>query len=315
MEYKDYYAALGVAKDATQDEIKKAYRKLARKFHPDLNKEDGAEEKFKEIGEAHDVLSDPEKRIAYDQLGSGYRPGQEFKPPPDWDAGFEFTGGPFRAGDGDGAFSDFFEELFGRARQGERGQRAQFHAKGQDHHAKVLIELDDAFTGAKRTIQLSVPKLTADGHVVTEAHTISFNIPKGVRAGQHIRLKGKGAPGMGEGQPGDLYLEVEFAPNPLYTADGRDLYLNLPLAPWEAALGGKVKAPTPEGTVDVTIPANSAQGRKLRLKGRGIPGNPPGDFYVVLQISLPSSDDETARELYRKMADELDFNPRAALNV
>lgn len=316
MEYKDYYAALGVAKDTTQDEIKKAYRKLARKYHPDLNKEEGAEERFKEIGEANEVLGDPEKRVAYDQLGASHRPGQDFRPPPNWDAGFEFSRGSSGATDGqDAAFSDFFESIFGQSRRAERAQRAQFHARGQDHHAKVLIDLKDAFTGATRTIELKVPKITADGHVITEQHAINFKIPKGVRAGQHIRLKGKGAPGLGEGEPGDLYLEIEFAPHPLYQVDGLDLYLNLPLAPWEAALGGKVKAPTPKGNVDVTIPANSAQGRKLRLKGRGIPGTPAGHLYVVLQISLPSTDDEKAKKLYQKMADELEFNPRAALGV
>ena len=315
MKYKDYYATLGVTKDATQDEIKKAYRKLARAYHPDLNKEPGAEEKFKDIGEAHEVLSDPEKRVAYDQIGSGYRQGQDFRPPPNWDAGFEFSDGSFRAGNHDAVFSDFFETLFGGGLRGERTRRDGFHAKGRDHHAKVLIDLDDAFTGSKRTLQLKVPKVTAEGRVTAEPHTISFEVPKGIRAGQHIRLKGKGAPGIGEGGPGDLYLEVEFAPHPLYRTEGRDLYLNLPLAPWEAALGGKVKAPTPKGTVDVAVPANSAQGRKLRLKGRGIPGNPPGDLYVVLQISLPSADDEVARKLYQRMADELDFDPRASLNL
>ncbi len=315
MEYKDYYNILGIAKEATQDEVKKAFRKLARKFHPDLNKEDGAEEKFKEIGEAHEVLKDPEKRAAYDQLGTNYQPGQDFRPPPDWDAGFEYSGGASpdgMAGSGASSFSNFFEELFGKNYQ---EQRTQFHTKGQDHHAKVLIDLEDAFNGAKRAIQLAVPKVTTDGHVITEQRTLNVKIPKGVRAGQHIRLKGQGTPGLGDGNAGDLYLEIEFRPHPHFRAEGRDLFLDLPVAPWEAALGSKVKVPTSSGTVDLTIPANSSGGRKMRLKGRGIPAKTPGDLYVILQIALPPATDEKAKELYEKMASELAFNPRASLGV
>ena len=317
MEYKDYYKVLGVEKTATQDEIKSAYRKLARKFHPDLNKEEGAEDKFKELGEANDVLMDPEKRAAYDQLGCGYQPGQNFNPPPDWNAGFEYSGGysgTGRANDG-AAYSDFFEQIFGQAEQAQRAQRAQFHAKGQDHHARILIDLEDAFKGAKRAISLKVPKVTDDGHVVTEQRTLNVNIPKGVRAGQHIRLKGQGTPGQGKGEAGDLYLEIEFKPHPYYRSEGQDLYLDLPVAPWEAALGGKVKAPTPKGAVDVTIPANSSGGKNMRLKGRGMPGKTPGDLYIVLQIALPPATSDEAKELYEKMAEELAFNPRAELGV
>ncbi len=315
MEYRDYYAVLGVDKDATQDQIKRTYRKLARKYHPDLNKDEGSESRFKEISEANEVLGDPEKRAAYDQLGTGPNPGQEFRPPPDWDAGFEYSGGfSDEAGD-DAAFSDFFETLFGQNRRAERGRGSAFHARGQDHHAKILIDLADAFTGANRTLQLKVPRVTTDGHVIVEPRTLSVRIPKGVRAGQHIRLKGQGAPGLDGGEPGDLYLEIEFERGSHFRVDGRDLYLNLPVAPWEAALGSKVKVPTPDGVVDVTVPANSVQGRKLRLKGRGIPGKAPGDLYVVLQIALPSADDKKARECYQKMADELSFNPRATLGV
>jgi len=316
MQYKDYYAILGVNKDATQDDIKRAYRKLARKYHPDLNKDKSAEDKFKEVSEAHEVLGDPEKRVAYDQIGKGYQPGEEFRPPPGWDSGFEFSGGPRQASPEDmAAFSDFFESLFGGARTGRHTRAHGFHARGEDHRARIEISIEDAFTGARRAIHLQMPKVTADGHVVAEERTLNVNIPKGVRAGQHIHLKGQGAPGHGQGEAGDLYLEIAFAQHPLYHVDGRDLYLNLPVAPWEAALGGKVKAPTPGGVVDVTVPANSAQGRKLRLKGRGIPGNPPGDLYVVLQIALPPSGSDKAKRLYREMADELAFNPRASLGV
>jgi curved DNA-binding protein len=316
MEYKDYYAALGVDANATQDEIKRAYRKLARKYHPDINKEKGAEEKFKEIGEANEVLGDPEKRAAYDQLGQGHQPGQDFRPPPGWDRGFEFSGASSQAaGSGNAAFSDFFEELFGRAHRTGSTQETYFHARGEDHHARVLVDLEDAFTGAKRPIQLKVPKVTADGHVVTEQRTLNVSIPKGISAGQHIRLKGQGTPGLGQGEAGDLYLEIEFASHPLYHVKGRDLYVDLPVAPWEAALGARIKAPTPGGVVDVTIPENSVQGRKLRLKGRGIPGKNPGDLYIVLQIALPSVDDEKAKKLYQTMADELEFNPRVKLGL
>jgi len=312
MQYQDYYAVLGVEKNATQDEIKKAYRKLARKFHPDLNKEAGAEDKFKEIGEANEVLGDPEKRVAYDQLGAGYRPGEDFQPPPGWDEGFEFSGGHQGGGTDGRASSDFFEDLFGGR---QRSQSSQFHAGGQDHHAKVLINPEDAFKETVRAIQLKMPKVSADGHVTLEHRTLNVTIPKGVREGQHIRLKGQGAPGFGKGQPGDLYLEIEFAPHRIYRVEGRDLYLELPVAPWEAVLGGKVTAPTPQGSVDVTIPANSKQGRKLRLKGQGIPGKTSGDLYIVLKIVLPPADSEKAKKLYQTMARELDFNPRAELSV
>ncbi len=310
MQYKDYYAALGITKDTTQDEVKRAYRKLARKFHPDLNKEAGAEERFKEIGEANEVLGDPEKRAAYDQLGTGYRPGQDFQPPPDWDQGFEFS-----SGRQDAAFSEFFEHLFGQSQRAAHAQRAQFNASGEDHRARVLIDLEDAFSGATRAIKLTMPKVTADGHVITEQRTLNVNVPEGVQAGQHIRLKGQGAPGLGQGRSGDLYLEIEFAPHQLYRVEGKDIYLDLPVTPWEAALGGKVKAPTPRGAVDITIPPNSTQGRRLRLKGRGIPAKQPGDFYVVLQVSLPPARDEKSKKLYRKMAEEMSFNPRAGLGV
>lgn len=315
MEYRDYYTLLGVEKSATQDEIKRAFRKLARKYHPDLNKDEDAEAKFKEIGEANEVLSDPEKRAAYDQLGQAYQPGQDFQPPPDWDAGFEFSDGPSRENAQTQDFSDFFETLFGQAYQQQRtaDAKAHFHAKGQDHHAKVLIDLEDAFHGAKRTIVLKVPELTEDGHLTVRDRKLEVSIPKGVREGQHIRLKGQGAPGLGEGGAGDLYIEIALKPHPVYQAEGADLHLDLPVTPWEAALGGKVKVPTPDGIVDLKIPEGSRQGRKLRLKGRGFPAKPPGNLYANLQIALPPAGSAKAKELYNKMARELDFNPREHL--
>jgi curved DNA-binding protein len=315
MEYKDYYAIMGVERDATQDQIKRAYRKLARKYHPDVSKEPDAEERFKEVGEAYEVLKDPEKRAAYDQLGRGWQAGQEFHPPPDWDAGFEFSGGGYTAGSAD--HSAFFEELFGRgfgARGGEPG-RHTFRMRGEDHHAKILINLEDGFHGATHNITLRMPTLTDDGHVTTRERTLSVRIPKGIRPGQQIRLAGQGGPGIGDAEAGDLYLEVEFRDHQLYRVEGTDLYLDLPVAPWEAALGATIQTPTPSGMVDLKIPPNSNQGRKLRLKGRGLPGKKPGDQYVVLQVSLPPADSDKAKDLYQQMRDQLGFNPRATMGV
>lgn len=318
MEFKDYYKILGVERSASQDEIKRAYRKLARKFHPDLNKDAGAEVSFKEIGEAYDVLGDVEKRAAYDQLGADHTAGQEFRPPPNWDAGFEFSGGATDGADHD--FSDFFETLFGRARragsssfssQSHEFRGRQFGERGEDHHARVFIDLADAINGATRSLTLRSPQLDETGHVLLQSRTLNVKIPKGVTDGQQIRLKGQGSPGSGGGPAGDLYLTIEFAPDPLYRVDGRDIYLDLPVAPWEAALGASVKTPTPGGSVNLKVPAGSAQGRKLRVKGRGIPSSPPGDFYAVLQIVLPPANSAEAQELYEEMARKLAFDPRA----
>ncbi len=311
MEYKDYYKVLGVDREAAQDEIKRAYRKLARKFHPDINKESGAEEKFKELGEAYEVLGDAEKRVAYDQLGKDWKSGQEFRPPPDWDAGFEFSGASSEATGG--AASDFFEALFGRMRRSGRASQGgpEFHARGEDHHAKILIDLRDSFEGATRAISLRVPELDSSGHVTVRDRNLNVQVPKGVIEGQHIRLKGQGAPGMGQLPAGDLYLEVHFKPDPLYRVSGRDLYVELPVAPWEAALGGSVKMPTPAGAIMLKIPSGSAPGRELRIKRRGIPSAEPGDLYAVLKIVLPPANTQKARKAYEDMARELAFDPRA----
>lgn len=313
MEFKDYYQVLGVDRDATADEIKKAFRRLARKYHPDLSKEADAEARMKELNEAFAVLSDPEKRAAYDQLGKGARAGQEFRPTPDWDAGFEFSGPGFSDAEAAG-FSDFFSELFGQRMGRGRAGGAGFQARGQDHHAKIMLDIEDAYRGARRTVSLRVPSVDATGHLFMGEHTLDVQIPKGVHEGRLIRLSGQGSPGVG-GPPGDLYLEVHFAPHPRYRAEGRDVYATLPLAPWEAALGAQVQAAVPDGTVEVRIPAGTQSGRKLRLKGRGIPdtgaaGN--GDLYLVAEIVLPSAADPKARALYESMARELNFNPRSA---
>jgi len=324
MEFKDYYKIMGVERSATQDDIKRAYRQLARKYHPDVSKEADAEERFKELGEAYEALKDPEKRAAYDRLGANWKGGQEFRPPPDWNEGFEFSGGGFTGGGrgGDGAdYSEFFEQLFGRATQGRSSFRSgASHAQGADRHAKILIDLEDAYHGATRMIVLQVPETDAQGHVALREQKLNVTIPRGVRAGQNIRLAGQGAPGIGQGKAGDLYLEIEFRPHPHYRIDQRDVMLDLPVAPWEAALGASVTVPTPSGPVELKIPAGSASGAKLRLKGRGIPAasesGVAGDFYVVLQIALPPANDEAAQAVYRDMAKQFHgFNPRAKLGV
>jgi len=316
MDFKDYYKIMGVERDASQDEIKRAYRKLARKYHPDVSKEPDAELRFKEVGEAYEVLKDPEKRSAYDQLGANWQAGQEFRPPPDWDAGFEFRGGGFTGGDAS-SYSDFFESLFGhgfeRAQPGRR--QAGFYARGEDHHAKVVIRLEDAYHGATRSITLRTPVVDDSGHITTKQHSLNVKIPQGVKQGQRIRLAGQGGPGLGGGPAGDLYLEIEFEPHGLYRVEGRDVFLDLPVAPWEAALGASIKVPTPAGNVDLKIPAGTESKRRLRLKGRGIPGKPPGDLYVLPQITLPKADNDAAQQLYREMEQKLAFNPRAALEV
>ena len=314
MEFRDYYQILGVSKTATADEIKKAYRKQARKYHPDVSKEADAEMRMKEVNEANAVLSDPEKRVAYDQAGSHYHPGQEFQPPPDWGTGFEFSGDGAHGSYADSAeFSDFFSSLFGQA-GGGRGA-GEHRARGGDHHAKVMIELADAYHGATQTITLRGARLDPAGHVVTEERTLRVQIPKGVKEGQHIRLAGQGSAGFGGGAAGDLYLEVHFRPDPRYRVDGRDVHETVPVTPWEAALGATIEVPTPAGSVRVNVPSGSQAGRKLRLKERGIPGKPAGDLYLVLEIVLPPAATDKARQLYETMAREMDFNPRQGMGA
>ncbi|NNF16628.1 MAG: DnaJ domain-containing protein, partial [Gammaproteobacteria bacterium] len=272
MEFKDYYDVMGVSRDATQDEIKRAYRKLARKYHPDVSTATDAEARFKEIGEAYEVLKDPEKRTAYDQLGANWKAGQDFNPPPNWDQGFEFHSSHTGGG---GQFSDFFEQLFGRRGTGGASPAyGSFDSRGEDTRARVSIGLEDAFHGATRTLTLKHTEMGADGRPQARERTLNVQIPKGVRQGQQIRLAGQGSPGVGRGQRGDLYLEIEFQPHAWYHADGKDIYLDLPITPWEAALGATLKVPTPAGKIDLKIPPNSSSGRKLRLKGRGIPATP-----------------------------------------
>lgn len=315
MEYRDYYQALGVGRNATADEVKKAYRKLARKYHPDVSKEANAEEKFKEVQEAYEVLKDPEKRAAYDQLGRDWKQGQSFRPPPDWGSGFEFRGPGARhfefEGDA-GEFSDFFSSLFGQRPRPGAGAHEARHRAGRDHHARIDIDLKEAYQGTTRTLELKRPVVTADGHVELTTHTVRVTVPQGVTEGQLIRLAGQGEGAEG-GRAGDLYLEVHIRPDRLFQLEGRDVTLTLPVAPWEAALGATAQTPTLGGPVELRIPAGSQSGSKLRLRGRGLPGQPAGDQYVILKVVLPPGDTPVARELYERMRRELPFDPRAEL--
>ena len=316
MEYKDYYQTLGVAKTASEDEIKKAYRKLVRKYHPDVSKEADAQAKTQDINEAYGVLGDAEKRAAYDELGRGhqYRAGQEFRPPPDWGRGFGGAGGPGGHGGGPGqggfggADSDFFSDLFANFGGGGR-RRQQPPQRGEDSHASITIDLADSYHGATRTISLTVAERDAQDRIVTRERNLSVNIPQGVTAGQQLRLSGQGQPGAAG--PGDLYLEIQFRPHARYRLDGRDVYQTVPVAPWELVLGGEIEVTTPSGKVNVTVPAGSQSGRKLRLRGRGIPGKETGDLYLLLEVVLPPATSDKAREMYQTMARELAFNPRA----
>lgn len=314
MQFKDYYASLGVTRDATAEEIKKAFRKLARKYHPDVSKEPDAEVRMKEINEANAVLSDPEKRAAYDQLGSNHQSGQDFKPPPDWDAGFEFSD----HGRGGAEFSDFFEQLFGRmggrmgGMQGDFGAHAGggFQMRGEDHHAKVLLDIEDSFTGATKQITLRATQIDAQGRPSVVPRTLNVKTPKGVSAGQTIRLAGQGSPGHGGAPAGDLLLEVQFHPHAQLRCEGRDLHMSLRVAPWEAALGTTLPVELPDSSIKVRIPAGAQSGQQLRVRGKGIPSTPPGDLLLDIQVVLPSANTPQARELYETMARELDFNPR-----
>ena len=319
MEFKDYYQTLGVAKAATADEIKKAYRRLARKYHPDVSKAQDANERMAEVNEANDVLSDPERRLAYDSLGSEavHHAGSEFQPPPNWDAGFEFSDSSV----GGAGHSAFFEQLFGRASRAQRGQRAQGRdgpngpsLRGGDHHAKIELDLLDVFEGAERSLTLRSARLDTEGRVVNEERHLQVKIPRGVFDGQHIRLAGRGEPGSGGAPSGDLLLEVLLKPDPRWHAEGRDVIQRVPIAPWEAMLGATATVRTPGGDAEVSFPAGWKPGRKLRLKGRGIPGTrggEAGNLYLLLEIALPSADSDAARAAYAELAKAFpSFAPR-----
>ena len=310
MEFKDYYKTLGVGREASAEEIKKAFRKLARKYHPDVSKEAEAERHMQEVNEAYTVLSDPEKRAAYDQLGRSYQPGQDFRPPPDWDSGFEFSNRGFSRSEA-ADFSDFFAELFGRMGSSSHGFHAHGRsARGEDHHAKVLLEIEDSFTGSTRQIKLRVPRLNEHGQVQLVDRILNIRIPKGVHEGQVIRLAGQGEPGSGGSLAGDLLLEVHFHPHERLRVEGRALHLSLPITPWEAALGTVIGVALPGGELKVRIPPGAQSGSQLRVRGRGIPSNPPGDLLLDIQVILPPADTPKARRFYEDMARELAFDPR-----
>jgi len=302
MEYKDYYKILDVERDAKEAEIKTAYRRLARKYHPDVSKEANAEKKFKEVGEAYEVLKDSQKRQAYDQLGANWQAGQNFNTPPGWEN--MYSGAPGNADFAGSGFSDFFESMFGGgfAQQGgfyEQGHRQQgFQSKGADQHANISITLEEAFVGEKKSIRLS------------GGRNLDVKIPKGITSGKRIRLAGQGGEGAGGGPKGDLYLEVTIAPHHLFKVEDKNIILNLPIAPWEAVLGAKVQVPTLGGRVETKIPAGAQSGNKLRLKNRGLAGNPSGDQIITLQIVMPEALSDQDKEFYRDMQQHFDFDPR-----
>jgi curved DNA-binding protein len=306
VKYKDYYQTLGVARDATPEEIKRAYRKLARKFHPDVSREPDAEARFKEVNEAYEVLKDPARRSAYDGLGGRWHAGEEFSPPPGW-TGFDF--GAADVGGAEVNFSDFFESLFGSAAPfgGSRihVEESPFAAERAE---TLLIDLEEAYRGTTRTVQIDGHEIDAQGRLVQRPRAFNVKIPPGVTDGQRIRLAGSGP----RGRPGrHTYLQVKIRPHPLFRLEGRDIYLDLPLAPWEAALGARVEVPTLAGRVELRVPPGTQSGSRLRLRERGLPGSPPGDQYAVAQIMAPPAAGEAQRRLYQRMAEEMPFDPRA----
>jgi len=313
MKFQDYYERLGVEKTATDDEIKKQYRRLARKYHPDVSKENDAEEKFKLVKEAYEVLKDKEKRKMYDQMGHN-KDGSAFNPPPDFDFNQHqqaHGGGQHYSHFDGGDFSDFFENMFGDRGAGFRQQRTR-DRKGEDAHVKLTITLEEAYKGDKKTVQLQEPHTAANGQVSYETKKLNIKIPAGVTNGQKIRLKGQGNPGVGHGAKGDMYITVNIAPNKEFSLEGKNIGYTLAIAPWEAALGAEINCPTLGGAIKLKIAPNSESGKKLRLKGRGMPGKTPGDEIVTLKVVLPKADTDEAKAFYKKMKEELDFNPRQA---
>jgi curved DNA-binding protein len=310
MKYKDYYATLGVEKSATPEAIKAAYLKLARKYHPDVSKEKGAEAQFKEVGEAYETLKDPEKRAAYDQLGR-HAPGDEFRPPPDWQQSFGDT--QFSFDDLD--LADLFANIAGHQRGG--GPRAPNAPRpGQDFEAAVRLTFDQAFAGTEIEFDMTVAEPDASGVLRRVPRKVKVRIPKGVTDGQKLRVPGKGAKGINGGRDGDLYLDIHVDPHPLYRADGLDLYMELPLAPWEAVLGADVELPTPSGRIALKVPAGTQAGQKLRLAGRVLsrPDGSSGNLYAVAQIVVPTVVDDRQRALFGELKDGSTFNPRAHMS-
>jgi len=313
MNHKDYYSILGIDKNADAAKIKKTYRQLARKYHPDVNHNNAAgEKKFKEVVEAYEVLKDPEKRKAYDQYGANWKAGQRQQGQQHQyqQQGNTYAGGGFGGGD----YSDFFESMFGSG--GHRGGsgRSPFQQKGEDVNASLSIPIEEAYHGSSRTITFTTPTLSPDGQVENKKKTLHVKVPKGIKNGGKIRLKGQGGPGQNGGAAGDMYIRFDIEKHPIFSVEGADVFLTLPIAPWEAALGAKINVSTPAGAVKLNIPTGSASGQKMRLKGMGIPAKKPGNLYVELQIVLPPAENDKARQLYQKMQ-ELNFNPREYFGV
>lgn len=308
MKYTDYYDVLGVKRDATEAEIKAAYRKLAHKHHPDVSKEKDAEKRFKEIAEAYQTLKDPKKRVAYDQLGQ-VKPGEEFRPPPDWQQRYGESGFNFEDLD----FGDLFSELRSRGAAGGRGQRRPVSMPGQDFEIPVSITLEQAFSGTDLKLDLAVPEYDAQGGLRRESRSFTAHVPKGASDGQRMRLPGKGGKGINGGRDGDLYLDISLQTHPLYRVTGHDLYLDLKLAPWEAVLGTSVEVPTLAGAVRLKIPAGTQAGRKLRLPKRGLPlpQGGEGDLYAIVQIAVPEHPSEEEKALFERLAQTSRFEPRA----
>ncbi len=304
MKYKDYYAILGVSRDADVETIKKAYRKLARKYHPDVSKEAGAEDRFKEIAQAYETLRDPEKRKAYDELGR-HASGEQFNPPPQWERDF---------GAGRSSFDDLdLADLFAGLRAGARGRASGAAMSGRDYETQVAITLEQAFQGAEIALDLAEIEFDEAGGARRVPRTVRVRIPKGVTDGEVLQVRGKGGKGARGGPSGDLYLDIRVLPHRLFRADGRDLYVDLPIAPWEAVLGTTVELPTPAGAVSLNIPAGTRAGQKLRLAGRGLArkDGAAGHLYAVVQIVVPGQVDEREREIYRQLAQASAFDPRA----
>lgn len=339
VKYQDYYQTLGVSRDASQDEIHQAYRKLARKYHPDVNKSEDAEQKFKEISEAYEVLKDPEKRKKYDALGQNWNTGDDFTPPPGWEefvgggagrsGGFGFGQGGFgnfgfdifgdrgTSGSG-GGFSDFFESLFGGfGGFGGGGAESDFGTrgwsqKGQDHEADVTITLEDAYFGGKKTVTLQQQETDAQGQIHSRKRNFEVNIPAGTTDGKRLRLSGQGGESPRGGRKGDLYLRLHIAPHPQFRVNGADLETDVRITPWEAALGTKVDVPIVSGKAAISIPAGTQSGKKLRLRGKGLKNRDgsSGDLYAVIQIAVPSKLSDKERELFQELAKQSSFNPR-----
>jgi curved DNA-binding protein len=307
MKYKDYYAILGVERGASEQDIKKAYRRLAHKYHPDVSKEAGAEEHFKEVAEAYQTLKDKEKRAAYDQLGK-HSAGQDFQPPPDWRQQWQPSGEEgFTAEDLD--LSALFEHL----RSGRGGGGARRSVPGQDYEVAVAISIEDAYSGTELDLDLNMPEYDAQGRPHRVPHAFKARIPKGATHGQRLRVPGKGGKGINGGRNGDLYLNISLRPHAYYRATDHDLYLDLPLAPWEAVLGTSIEVPTPGGSVRLKVPPGTQAARQLRLPGRGLPRpkGGQGDLYAVVQIVVPSAINERERALYQQLADDSAYDPRA----